>query len=327
MYLINIDLIQEGDIILYRSSLDISKLVRKITKSQYSHAILYVGVGSIIDSDGYGVQSNNIQRLLIEKPDDIIILRLKDKSLYNKLELVEMFARRNIGMQYSTSEAKIAALNKEVEAKEPNRQFCTRFIAQAYESAGINLVENANYCVPEEILESPLLFTIENPTREASQKEIDYAKSESPLVKQYEIHNIILNRAREISGKDIQTLEQITELIVDHPEYDDEITEFIQNTEYLYMMEKDKEDNSWRYNAEEMLEFFDNPESAIANAMFYATTESKTRERLYQTISAYKMLNRVSPRKYFEMEIELYQRLIQFSNLRETESIKVLKGR
>lgn len=326
MYLIDIDTIEEGDIILFRSSSETSELVRRITQSQYSHAILYVGVGSIIDSDGYGVQSNNIQRLLIEQPEDIVVLRLKDKSLRNRLGLVEMFARRNIGMQYSTSEARIAALKKEIEAKEPNRQFCTRFIAQAYESAGINLVENAAYCVPEEILKSTHLIQVESATREANQKEIDYANSENPLIKQREIHNEILNRSREISGKDIQTLEQLTELIISNPEYDEEITEFIKNSEYLYMMEEDQKKNGWRYDAKQMIDFFNNPKASLANAMFYATTESKTRERLYQTISAYKHFNKSTPRKYFDMEIELYERLIRFSNLRETEAIKVLKG-
>lgn len=326
MYLIDIDTIEEGDIILFRSSSETSELVRRITKSQYSHAILYVGVGSVIDSDGYGVQSNNIQRLLIEKPDDIVVLRLKDNALRNRIRIVEMFARRNIGMQYSTSEARIAALKKEAEAKEPNRQFCTRFVAQAYESAGIDLVENAAYCVPEEILDSKLLFQIENPTRKANQKEIDYANSESPLVKQREIHNKILNHTREVSGKDIQTLEQLTELIISNPEYDEEITEFIKDSDYLYMMEEDQKKNPWRYDAKLMIDFFDNSKVALANAMFYATTESKTRERLYQTISAYKHFNKFNPRKYFDMEIELYERLIAFSNLRESESIKILKG-
>ena len=123
MYLIDIETIEEGDIILFRSSSETSELVRRITKSQYSHAILYVGVGSVIDSDGYGVQSNNIQRLLIEKPDDIVVLRLKDSALRSRIRIVEMFARRNIGMQYSTSEARIAALKKEAEAKNQTDNF------------------------------------------------------------------------------------------------------------------------------------------------------------------------------------------------------------
>lgn len=326
MYLINIDIIQEGDIILFRSSSDTSKLVRKITNSQYSHAIMYVGVGSIIDSDGYGVQSNNIQRLLIESPDDIVVLRLKDYSLHNKLGLVEEFARRQIGMQYSTSEAKIAALKRGSESKEPNRQFCTRFVAQAYDSAGIRLVDNPSYCTPEELLDSTLLFRVADTVREANQKEVEYANSENPLEKQMEIHNKILNKAREISGQDIQTFEQLTQLIIQNVEYDLEITEFIQQSGYLYMMEEDKKKNGWRYNAVEMMEFFDNPKMAIANAMFYAETESKTRQRLYQTIYAFRQYNKIIPRKYFEMEIELYERLIEFSNLRERESIKVLKG-
>jgi len=66
MYILDIGKLEAGDIFLTRSNSEISQLVRRLTKSEFSHAILYVGVSSCIESDGPGVQSQNIQRILFE---------------------------------------------------------------------------------------------------------------------------------------------------------------------------------------------------------------------------------------------------------------------
>jgi len=325
MYLLDKDKLELGDIILIRSESRISQLVRRLTGSQFSHAILYVSVSSIIDSDGYGVQSNNLQRLLIEKEDDAVVLRVKDERKKDLIVKAEYFARQKIGTEYSTDEAKIATISKELEAKEPNRQFCTRFIAQAYENAGIMLVENSAYCVPEELLKSEELIIIENPLRKASAKEIEFANSENPLAKQREIHNNIFKKARELSGQDIQTFEQINELIIQRLEVDVELTKFVSESGYLTMMEDDIEKNPWHYNAEKMIAYYKNPEIIVDTAIFFASTEEKSRERLNMTIYSLVQLNKLYPREYFKMEIELYRKLIDFSFKRQTEALKVLK--
>lgn len=325
MYLLDKDKLELGDIILIKSDSRISQLVRKLTGSQFSHAILYVDVSSIIDSDGYGVQSNNIQRLLIEKEDDAVVLRIKDESKKDLLIKAEYFARQKIGTEYSTDEAKIATISKELEAKEPNRQFCTRFIAQAYENAGIKLVENPAYCVPEELLNSDELVIVENPLRKASVKEIEFANSDNPLAKQREIHNSIFRRARELSTQDIQTFEQINELIIQKPEIDEELTKFVSESGYLMMMEDDVEKNPWHYNAEKMIEYYKDPEVIVETALFFASTEEKSREHLNMTIYSLIQLNKLYPREYFKMEIDLYRKLIDFSFQRQNEALKVLK--
>jgi len=325
MYLLDIDKLELGDIILIKSDSRISQIVRERTGSQYSHAILYVEVSSIIDSDGYGVQSNNLQRLLIEKKENAVVLRLKENNYSDLLLNIEYFARKKIGTEYSTDEAKIAAISKEIEAKEPNRQFCTRFIAQAYENAGIKLVINSNYCVPEELLNSDKLKVVENVLRKASTAEIEFANSENPLAKQREIHNSIFQKARELSGQDIQTFEQINQLVIDKPEIDSELTDFVANSGYLTMMEYDIEKNPWYYDARKMIEYYKVPEIIVHVAINFASTESKSRERLNLTIYTLLQLDKNHPREYFKMGIALYRNLIKYSHKRETEALKVLK--
>lgn len=325
MYIFDLDKLTVGDIILTRQNTRISQLVRQVTGSQYSHAILYVGVASVIDSDGLGVQANNLQRKLIENPDDAVVLRLRDTTEIGILKEAEIYARRMIGMAYSTKEAKISHLTNELESKEPNRQFCTRFVAKSYESAGVNIVNNPNYCTPEDLLQSNKLIKIDNCLRLANEKEIEFANSENPLEKQTEIHNAILVKARELTGNDVQTFEQINESIVKIPEIDIEMSEFVKASGYLVMMEMDEQVNPQHYSAEKMIEYYRDPEVIFKVAMKFATTESQTRERLEMTIAHLIQLDKLYPRNYFKMEIELYRKLIAYSYKRETEAIKVFK--
>lgn len=74
-----------------------------------------------------------------------------------------------------------------------------------------------------------------------------------------------------------------------------------------------------------MIEYYKNPEVIVDNAIFFASTEEKSRERLNMTIYLLIQLNKLYPREYFKMEIELYRKLIDFSYQRQTEALKVLK--
>lgn len=325
MYILDLETLQIGDIILSKSDSEISQLVRRITGSQFSHARLYVGVSTCIDSDGYGVQSNNVQRLLFENEADVVVLRLRDSKLTDRLANVETFARQKIGTEYSTSEAKIAALRKEEHSQQPNRQFCTRFVAQAYSSAGISISKNPDYCLPEDLLNSESLKVVECFLRTPSAKEIEFAQSENPLQKQAEIHNKIFKKAREISGQDIQTFEQLSELIISNPDLDEELTSFISESGYLSLTDSDKEKNPWHYDSRLMIEYYTHPEAIINTALFFAENESQTRERFLISITTLIAANKIYPRKYFEMLISLYKKLILFSHERETAALGVFK--
>lgn len=325
MFVLDIDKLETGDIILTRSDSEISQLVRRLTKSEYSHAILYVGVSSCIDSDGLGVQSQNIQRKLFEKSTDVKILRLKREQDKEAIADAIVFARQKIGTEYSIDEAKLALLKKEIEAKETNRQFCTRFVAQAYESAGIKLVANPDYCNPEELLKSDLLLIVEDVLRQANQAEIDFANSESPLEKQKQIHNYIFKNAREITKVDIQTFEQLSKFVLENPDKETEITKIIEESGYLTMWQMDTSKNSHHYDKDLFINYYRYPRQIIDAALFFATTESETRERFEVTLDTLKFGYSFYKQKYFEIQIELYKKLIELSRQRELIALQILK--
>lgn len=322
MFKIKTELLEFGDIILIKSNSDVSERVRQLSGSQFSHAMLYVGLSSYIDSDGKGVQANNIQRKLFESSDDVKVLRIKDASSKDKLIHITNFARTKIGTEYSVREA-FAALrdSSELEAQEPNRQFCTRFVSQAYQSAGINLTDNPDYCLPDELLNSKELFEVLDITREANQAEIEFAESNSVLQTQIEIHNNIFKGIRDISGADIQTFDQLEELLKLKPEYDETITKLVSESGYLTLMDNDFEKNPQHYYGH-LFEKFYGQDSLNA-----AKTILRIDEPLYNgyqhILKHFSNLNQEYPRQYFQMQIELLKRLIEFSKSRLTAANEV----
>ena len=142
MYVINSLKLKRGDIILVRYPGDeLSQKIMKKTNSNYSHAMLYVDLDSIIEA-GEIVTANNPIRETIENLEDACVLRLKpeywDESL---IDAAIGYARQKIGMQYSLREA-CNVINPPQTVEQPNRQICTRLVARAFQEAGLSIVDN-----------------------------------------------------------------------------------------------------------------------------------------------------------------------------------------
>lgn len=318
MYLIDLTKIETGDIILTRSNSRESIVIREYTKCDYSHAILYVGVSSCIESDGLGVQSQNIQRMLFENSNDAVALRLKDKKLKVLLPNTTIFARQKIGTEYSGAEAQLARHEVKLKAKEENRQFCTRFVAQAYFESGIKIVNNPDYCSPKDILESLQLDQINGILKKANDKEIAFANEKNTLLeKQIAVHNYILESSRNITGKDIQTFENLSKYVLENPNNEKDITDIIEKSGYLELWKIEFEANPWHYNYNEFLKHYKNPIQRKEVGLLFATTEKQTRERFLMTLNTLKFGYSLYKQRYFEIQIELYEKLISLSLQRE----------
>jgi uncharacterized protein YycO len=151
-----------GDIILTTTTAALSKAVRAATHSDISHAMIYVQDHSVIDATAEGVQARNTQRLLFEDDSSIYALRLRDELSADQARDICNFVRTRVGAQYSTKEAIRSALGGTREWTK--KQFCSRLVAQAYDSVGIRLVDNPNFCSPANLKDSPLLVEVQNPT-------------------------------------------------------------------------------------------------------------------------------------------------------------------
>lgn len=250
MYIFEASKLRAGDIIFTRDkSSSTSWLIRLGTFSEYSHAILYVGGSSFIDSDIEGVHSNNLQRLIFASPDDAIVTRYKGLLSASDVQTICDYVREQIGQRYSKKEAVRTALplsNKVVTGK----QFCSRLVAQAYAAAGFPLVDDSDFCSPGQLIESTLLKEVKDVSREASALEIELAEhaNRNPLKKQEEITNDLLEKVREISSMDTSTISDMFHIAASNPEFDPLIADALSSSGYLTMWQWDMQRNPYWYD-------------------------------------------------------------------------------
>jgi hypothetical protein len=316
MFILNYSILQKGDILLVRHDDRQSEVIRRLSNSDYSHAMLYVGVYSCIESDGLGVQSGNVQRMLFGSANDALVLRLSEEAPHEIIQQIETFARQKIGTEYSTSEARLATTGSGMDAREQNRQFCTRFVAQAYAEAGITIVANPDYCSPGEISHSPLLSIVENALVKASEEQIAFARQkETSLTKQTEIHNLILESARNLSGQDIQTFEQLSRYVIDHPENEESIIAVTKESGYLEYWKGDVEKNPQHYDAQKFMAYYGDQSREAGYELM--SNEPDIRDRFIVTLDAMRYAYFRTGQQYFFMMIQLYKKLIELSRQRE----------
>lgn len=327
MYVVEIYKLEPGDILLTTGKHVVSKAIKVATKSNFSHAMLHVGGGSYIHSDGEGVHAGNIQRLLFKKESYVQVLRLKRAIGRDQVIRACVFARTQIGKQYSVKDAiNVKARRVTNTAQHVNRQFCSRLVAQAYESADIKLVSDPNYCSPQEILESDLIEVVEGCVRRASETEITFANSENPLEQQATITNDILSQARALTGHDIQTFEQLVHYLIENPHHDSGITKIVRESEYLYLWQYELQKNPWRYNKE----IFMGLELPRSEMLEMAKQELESAKQTYNQYAfmyqQYMTLWQLNQLRYIAVEIMLYQKLLEITRLRIDTSTYVLNS-
>lgn len=308
MYIIPISELEKGDILLTSENSATSKVVRKSTGSDFSHAILYVGFGSYIHSDANGVHSANLQRLLFESPENVTVLRVRcDQETVNQ---ACNFARSKIGTTYSVKSAVNAKLKASKKENE-NRQFCSRLVAQAYEYAGIKLVDTASFCTPQEILESLSIQEVLGKVRKATNEEISFANSENPIEKQSYITNEILSKVRKLTKKDIQTLEQITLYVIENPVHDQQISKIYRDSGYLTMWEYETTKNAWRYDGQTFINLPLPIDKLIEMAKFEKNS-AQERLALYKgSLEQYFYINEIHKLEYSSIHYDLYKKLVE----------------
>lgn len=327
MFLLDTQRLQVGDIILTADRTISSKGIRAVTGGSFSHAMLYVAGHSYIHSDGDGVHAGNTQRRLFAGSADAVVLRLRDCDQATVERACE-FARSEVGKQYSKMEAARSKLwrTETEQLGDSNRQFCSRLVAQAYAFAGISLVTNADYCYPSDFLSSPHLQRVDTPLRQASAAEIDFAKSESPLERQTRATNFILSEVRKLSGTDVQTFEQIPQLLLQRPQHDRAICEIFRASGYLDFWREDVLRNPWRYDAAQFARLQHPPGELMRTAQEELVGAERQIEQFTMMHGQYMGLWQRSKLAYFALEVQLYVNLIDITKLRLDAARQIIAG-
>ena len=317
MFILDSNCLRIGDIILTSDRTLLSKGIRKVTSGSFSHAMLYVADHSYIHSDGDGVHSGNTQRRLFMAMGDAAVLRLRNPDT-STLERACIYARTQVGKQYSKTEAVRSRTFREAteQSEYSNRQFCSRLVAQAYAYAGVTLVHNTDYCYPSDLGNSQHLEAVATPLRQATAAEIEFAQSESPLERQIRATNFILDEVRKLSGRDIQTFEQLPAFLVENPQHDQSVCTIVKASGYLDLWMEDLLRNAWRYDP---VEFQKLPLSGSKRKQLAQQELPAAEQQLTQftfMYGQYMALWQRAKLNYFGVELQLYLNLIDVTKRR-----------
>lgn len=243
-----------GDIILSTTDSEVSRAIRIATNCDYSHAMIYVR-NTIIHADGGGVFTTNPQRRMFSKGQSVV-LRHKHGTPNQLLEICN-HALNLSGSLYSVSEALLAKSFSSSQKKTTSQhQYCSRLVAQSYDSQNIKIVKNSDYCTPADILRSSELIVVDNAVREATPEEIAIF-NKPDTTKIHQAHTFAwlkevqkLAKSKRHDHK-VFSIASALEYVIAFPEVDHEVLKKIKATSYLKDYDLDKVANPHRYKAAE----------------------------------------------------------------------------
>jgi hypothetical protein len=323
---IKIDKLQTGDIILTASRTKIGKAVRFGSGGLVSHAMICVQHGSIIDSTSDGVQARNLQREFFEDDEEVFGFRLRKRLSPVAMARVIDFARSKIGTRYSKAEA----IRSVTSGRKPRneQQFCSRLVAQAYSSVGVQLVADHDYCTPEDLRLSPVLEELVDLTEAVSEEEFAvWNERANPIQMMQDAHDAILKVARSLDPQ-TENFTDVDRLVREHPEWDAVIARAYRDSGFLELWKHERNTNPWRYDITLMESVTD---AAMLTDLRAACIDT-IREaysggvRFAVNLAHYQAAHNESPRETLALLIELYETLMRNDHLwRETARAWLLK--
>lgn len=320
---LNEDVLHPGDIVLTTTTAAISKVIRTATRSDISHAMVYVQHCSVIDATGEGVHARNTQRILFEEECAIHVLRLRSGISALELSAVISYMRGRIGTQYSTREAVLAGLGGAHEWS--NKQFCSRLVAQAFASAGIHLVTDPNFCSPADIKASPLLIVVPDATRPVSAEEASaWQEADDVPHRMRSAINAVLDGARE-KDPGIQTFDDLHRYLVDNPEEDAYFCRLLESSGYLSVWQIERNRNPWQYDLALMNAV---PDVEVEDYCWKTLNgESAGPNRFIVNRGGYTLLAREYGLAFFRIMADLYETLAVLHDRRVEVAAKWLETR
>lgn len=310
--------LRPGDILLTTSHAPQSWSVRRGTKSDISHAMLYAGSSSAIDSTSDGVHARNLQKIFYEDDCAVHALRLIQAVTLGEVEEVIHYARSATGTPYALREAVRSAVKPKGTGSE--RQFCSRLVARAYASVGIQLVNNPDFCTPEELKSSTLLQHLPNPTVEITEEEIASFKSRPDRVAgMIAATNKFLDRVRSFAPE-VLTINDAFEYLAANQAADSQFYDGLKQSGYLDYWREERQEFLWRYDFEAMNQFASENHVHEDVSGYCRITLKDYKNGAFrhwdQSLIAFREIAKANPLQSHKAMVALYENLVEGSRLR-----------
>lgn len=162
--------IKNGDVIMYTEKKILSRLISWLTRSSHSHAGIAIWWNErlmVMEAVMRGVRIAPLSRNIYQHKGKVEWFSCKKEiSEEDRLRMV-IFAQEELGKSYARWKAMLFGLkvlfkrdlSKKDELRMENKLFCSQYVAQIYNSIGLDLKKNREdrFMSPGDIAKSPLL--------------------------------------------------------------------------------------------------------------------------------------------------------------------------
>lgn len=308
------EILVPGDIVLTTTNAFVSKAIRMFTKSDISHAMICVEKYSVIDATGEGVQARNSQRMFFEDNCSIYILRLQNEIQPQQLRIILDHVRGSIGAQYTTGEAISARFGGFRDWS--RKQFCSRLVAQAYHFAGIPLVQDANYCSPNDLKKSPALRHVEHsPISISSSIAAAIVADADTTELMRQVTNELLTRMRARDPR-IEVVNDINNFLFHNPKEDAFVCRTLSESGYLDVWRVEMNARPFHYN----FDLFDSMPDSVEDKRAYCLSVIANFEngiyRYRVNFKGYENFYRQTGLQAFRILENLYKDLLRMHEIR-----------
>lgn len=232
-YVFNESLMQPGDILLMNTY---ESQRRLMPGCQFDHAAIYLGDASLMEADGTGVVMNHVYSYAFREVDHGCVLRLKNVSPKIVADIL-FWIRSRMAMEFGTQEArKVNKLKNTDEKEHSNRSFCSRLVAQAYHQGGIDLVNNPDYCSPDDFLSSVYLERVDPSLQKFTDEMTNTVMNGQKDRNNSDWNTCLAEMFQDFSqfyGDDIQTMDQFLLCAVKHIDKDAEAVEILKKQKWM----------------------------------------------------------------------------------------------
>jgi len=165
--------INNADVLMYKGKTLTSRLIRRTTKSDYSHAGIVIWWDKrlmVLEAVSKGVIVTPISINLKHYKGEVHLYSTKDSISKDERSKMVEFAQLELGKEYARWKMILFGikiifkknLDEKDELKRANKLYCSHYVAQVYNSQGYDLKKDVSdsFMSPEDIAKSNLLLRI-----------------------------------------------------------------------------------------------------------------------------------------------------------------------
>lgn len=256
-YIFNPYVLLSGDILLMNTY---EERLREKMECKYEHAAVYLGDAYLMEANGAYDVMTHIYSYAFRNIDDACVLRMKSISPITRDSVVRA-ARQKMGREYiNTNQFRYVRVLKNTNKKDDtNRSFCSRLVAQAYACEGINLLPNADYCEPDDFLQSELLEEVVDALVPFTDEMTEVIMNNQVIREQEEAESPNAQLFASLSGlydEDIQELTQALLVAQQQPEKSEQAIDLIKSSGMFKHNEEVKRKCPWVFDDDDFFEHF-----------------------------------------------------------------------